>query len=49
MRGKVRCEACGYKFEIGEANFNFDLSGKAKSEMRCPRCKSDNIVPLYGK
>jgi hypothetical protein len=34
-----------------EADFNFDLSGpgKIKSEMRCPKCKRDNIMPLYGK
>ncbi len=51
MRGKVKCNACKYVFEIGEANFNFDLSptSSGKSEMRCPKCKSDDIVPIYGK
>ncbi len=51
MRGKVSCRKCGYIFEIGEANFNFDLSpsSSGKSEMTCPKCKSDDIVPVYGK
>jgi len=41
----------GQCFESGEANFNFDLSpsSSGKSEMRCPKCKSDDIVSIYGK
>ncbi len=51
MRGKVKCNSCGHVFEIGEANFNFDLSPSStgKSEMRCPKCKGDDIVPVYPK
>lgn len=51
MRGKVKCESCGTVFEIGDAHFNFDLSSSSKgtSEMRCPKCKSNDIVPVYGK
>ncbi|MEX2683441.1 MAG: hypothetical protein Q6373_017830 [Candidatus Sigynarchaeota archaeon] len=51
MRGKVKCASCGHVFEIGEAHFNFDLSSSSngKSEMRCPKCKGDDIVPVYTK
>nr|MDO8111494.1 hypothetical protein [Candidatus Sigynarchaeota archaeon] len=51
MRGKVKCASCGHVFEIGEANFSFDLSPGTtkKSEMRCPRCKGDKIDPYYPK
>ena len=48
MRGRVRCGACGLVFDIKDSDFTFDLSSRKKSEMRCPKCKSDNIVPYFG-
>ncbi|HME56101.1 MAG TPA: hypothetical protein VKM55_28115 [Candidatus Lokiarchaeia archaeon] len=49
MRGRVQCGNCGFVFDIKDSDFLFDISSRKNSEMRCPKCKSDNIEPYFAK
>ncbi|MHA1717181.1 MAG: hypothetical protein ACTSXP_16165 [Promethearchaeota archaeon] len=51
MKGKLKCNSCGYVFEITHVTFTFDFSGDASQdsdvEMSCPRCGSRDLTSTY--